>query len=108
MNSGPPISNLPRPRQGTSPCCGRFPPRATAASASISACPRIATTSREPASAIENNAYFERWQVSCDGGLKGKTITIDGLRSTLTDVLARISWADGSVEVERLTPEQPR
>jgi hydrogenase/urease accessory protein HupE len=61
----------------------------------------------EPASAIENNAYFERWKVACDGGLKGKTITIDGLRSTLTDVLARISWADGSVEVERLTPEQP-
>jgi hydrogenase/urease accessory protein HupE len=61
----------------------------------------------QPASAIENNAYFERWQVSCDGGLKGQTITIDGLRSTLTDVLARITWADGSVEVERLTPEQP-
>lgn len=61
----------------------------------------------EPARAIENAAYFERWQVSCDGGLKGQTITIDGLRSTLTDVLARISWADGSVEVERLTPEQP-
>ena len=61
----------------------------------------------EPAGAIANNAYFERWKVSCDGGLKGKTIAIDGLRSTLTDVLARISWADGSVEVERLTPEQP-
>jgi hydrogenase/urease accessory protein HupE len=61
----------------------------------------------EPAGAIENAAYFERWQVTCDGGLKGQAITIDGLRSTLTDVLARISWADGSVEVERLTPEQP-
>lgn len=61
----------------------------------------------EPVGAIENAAYFERWQVSCDGGLKGKTITIDGLRSTLTDVLARIAWADGSIEVERLTPEQP-
>ena len=63
---------------------------------------------RKPrASAIENNAYFERWKVTCDGGLKGQTIIIDGLRSTLTDVLARIAWADGSVEVERLTPEQP-
>ena len=63
---------------------------------------------RKPrASAIENNAYFERWKVTCDGGLKGQTITIDGLRSTLTDVLARIAWAEGSVEVERLTPEQP-
>jgi hydrogenase/urease accessory protein HupE len=61
----------------------------------------------EPVGVIENAAYFERWQVACDGGLKGQTITIDGLRSTLTDVLARISWAEGSVEVARLTPEQP-
>lgn len=61
----------------------------------------------EPAAAIENAAYFERWHVACEGGLKGQTVTIDGLRSTLTDVLARISWADGSIEVGRLTPEQP-
>jgi hydrogenase/urease accessory protein HupE len=61
----------------------------------------------EPTATIENAAYFERWQVSCGGGLKGKTITIDGLKSTLTDVLARITWADGSVEIARLTPEQP-
>jgi hydrogenase/urease accessory protein HupE len=61
----------------------------------------------EPAAAIENAAYFERWQVSCEGGLKGRAIMIDGLNGTLTDALARISWADGSVEVERLTPEQP-
>ena len=61
----------------------------------------------EPASAIENNAYYERWQAACESGLKDQTITIDGLSSTLTDVLARISWADGSVEVVRLTPEQP-
>jgi hydrogenase/urease accessory protein HupE len=61
----------------------------------------------KPAAAIENAAYFERWQVACEGGLKGQTVTIDGLRNTLTDVLARISWADGSVEVERLVPEQP-
>jgi hydrogenase/urease accessory protein HupE len=61
----------------------------------------------EPIAAIENAAYFERWKVTCDGGLKGQTITIDGLRSTLTDVLARIAWVDGSAEVERLTPEQP-
>jgi hydrogenase/urease accessory protein HupE len=61
----------------------------------------------EPIAAIENAAYFERWKVTCDGGLKGQTITIDGLRSTLTDVLARIAWVDGSAEVERLMPEQP-
>jgi hydrogenase/urease accessory protein HupE len=56
---------------------------------------------------IEGNAYFERWQMACEGGLKGQTITVDGLRSTLTDVLARVAWAGGPVEVARLTPEQP-
>ena len=61
----------------------------------------------EPAAVIENSTHLERWQVVCDGGLKDQKITIEGLRSTLTDVLARISWVDGSVEVERLTPEQP-
>lgn len=61
----------------------------------------------EPVATIENAAHFERWQASCAGGLKGQAITIDGLSSTLTDVLARVSWADGSVEVARLTPEQP-
>jgi hydrogenase/urease accessory protein HupE len=69
--------------------------------------PASCTNKTEPVSAIENYAYFERWQVSCDGGLKGQTVAIEGLRSTLTDVITRISWADGSVEVERLTPEHP-
>lgn len=57
--------------------------------------------------AIENNAYFERWQAQCDGGLKDRTISVEGLRSTMTDVLARIAWADGTVEIGRLTPETP-
>ena len=61
----------------------------------------------EPTSSFENAVYLERWQVSCDDGLKGRTITIDGLRSTLTDVIARITWVDSTVEIERLTPEQP-
>lgn len=61
----------------------------------------------EPSAAIEGAAYFERWQVQCEGGLRGTAITVDGLRSTMTDVLARITWADGTVEIERLTPEAP-
>jgi hydrogenase/urease accessory protein HupE len=61
----------------------------------------------EPVGAMEENAYLERWKVTCEGGLDGSTIVVDGLSSTLTDVLARLSWADGSVEVERLTPDKP-
>lgn len=69
--------------------------------------PESCRTITEPVAAIDNNAYLERWQVACDPGLKGQSIAIDGLNSTLTDVLARITWADGSAEVVRLTPEQP-
>jgi hypothetical protein len=61
----------------------------------------------EPARSIDRAAYFERWQVACEGGLKGKSLSVNGLRETLTDVLARITWADGSLEVARLTPELP-
>lgn len=61
----------------------------------------------EPVGTMEENAYLQRWQVTCEGGLEGSTIAVDGLSSTLTDVLARLSWADGSVEVERLTPDRP-
>jgi hydrogenase/urease accessory protein HupE len=61
----------------------------------------------EPAGSMSDGAYFERWKMSCDGGLKGKPLTVDGLRTSMTDVLARISWADGTTEVVRLTPKEP-
>jgi hydrogenase/urease accessory protein HupE len=42
--------------------------------------------------------------VQCRGGLAGETIRIAGLESALTDVLVRIERADGTAQVERLTP----
>lgn len=62
----------------------------------------------EPVRLIENAAYSERWTATCSGGLKGRPIVINGLRSTTTDALARIENRDGSVEIARLTPETPR
>jgi hydrogenase/urease accessory protein HupE len=62
----------------------------------------------EPVRLIENGADSERWTAVCNGGLKDRTIAIDGLRSTATDALARIEYHDGSVEIARLTPEVPR
>lgn len=56
---------------------------------------------------LEGSAHFARWSASCPGNLKGRTITIDGLRATLTDVLVRIANADGSTQIARLTPESP-
>lgn len=69
--------------------------------------PENCKTQAEPVRTIENNAYLERSFVTCAGSLKGKEIVIDGLRGTLTDVLARIAYRNGTTEVARLTPEQP-
>ena len=70
-------------------------------------CPQAAVPESDPIASIVDAAYTEHWTALCSGGLKGQTISIDGLRGTLTDVLARIAWRDGSVEVARLTPEAP-
>ena len=69
--------------------------------------PAECKTLGEPAGSMEGGAFFERWKISCDGGLKGKSVAVDGLRTSMTDVLARISWADGTTEVARLTPQHP-
>ncbi len=52
-------------------------------------------------------ASTDRWSVRCDGGLTGRTITIDGLSSTMTDVLVRLERADGTTQVTRLSPSEP-
>jgi hydrogenase/urease accessory protein HupE len=69
--------------------------------------PESCKTLAEPVSGVTSGAFFERWTVSCPGGLQGKDIVIDGLRSTVTDVLARIQYRDGSTQVARLGPENP-
>jgi hydrogenase/urease accessory protein HupE len=51
-------------------------------------------------------AFVERWRAQCPGGLVGRTIDIEGLSATRTDVLARIEWSDGTTQAVRLTPEQ--
>ena len=56
---------------------------------------------------IQDGAYFERWSVACSTDLKGQEIVIDGLRSTVTDALARIEFRNGTKQVARLTPEKP-
>ena len=51
-------------------------------------------------------AFVERWRARCPGGLVGRTIDIEGLSATRTDVLARVEWSDGTTQAVRLTPEQ--
>jgi hydrogenase/urease accessory protein HupE len=60
-----------------------------------------------PRASMINNAFTERWTVKCTGGLSGNTIHIAGLSATMTDVLVRIEYLDGSTQVTRLSPSNP-
>jgi hypothetical protein len=61
----------------------------------------------EPMSFQANDAFVERMSIACRGGLVGRTIAIEGLAATMTDVLVRSIRTDGSVQVGRLTPSAP-
>ncbi len=69
--------------------------------------PQQCQTIGEPVRYATGTAFIDRWSFSAPGGLAGKTITIDGLSSTLTDVLVRIEWLDGTTQVVRVTPSSP-
>jgi HupE/UreJ protein len=57
--------------------------------------------------AFVNAAFTERWRVACAGGLTGGTIHIEGLSSTMIDVLVRLERLDGTTQVIRLVPSAP-
>ena len=54
-----------------------------------------------------DDSYTERLSIACPGGLNGGTIAIDGLGATMTDVLVRIEFADGTTWTQRLKPSVP-
>lgn len=56
---------------------------------------------------MSRGAFIERWHYACPGGLAGRTIQIDGLGATRTDVLVQVGYLSGSTETLRLTPELP-
>ena len=51
-------------------------------------------------------AAVQTWTLRADR-LRGQTLRIRGLESTMTDVLARIEFADGTSWTQRLTPREP-
>jgi hydrogenase/urease accessory protein HupE len=63
--------------------------------------------SEEKTSSFVGDAYIERWQVTCEDGLKDETIAIDGLEATRTDVLVRVEYMNDQTKTARLTPSQP-
>ena len=48
-----------------------------------------------------------RQALDCRGGLAGQRVGLPALASTRTDALLRVSTADGTVQVLRLTPDAP-
>jgi hypothetical protein len=63
--------------------------------------------SSDPFSRLSGGAYVERWQIRCDPEIFGHEVSIDGLPSTRTDVLARVVRTDGGLQTTRLTPDSP-
>ena len=54
-----------------------------------------------------NGAYIQRWIIDCEGGLIERSISIEDLDSTNTDVLLRMEFMEGASQSVRLTPAQP-
>ncbi|THK36383.1 HupE/UreJ family protein [Ensifer sp. MPMI2T] len=53
-----------------------------------------------------SGAAIERWTLTAPA-LRGQTLSIDGLEATMTDVLARVEYLDGTSWTQRLTPREP-
>jgi hydrogenase/urease accessory protein HupE len=58
------------------------------------------------ATRLTGSAAVQTWRMRADG-LRGQTLRIAGLETTLTDTLVRMAFVDGSTWVQRLTPQQP-
>lgn len=60
-----------------------------------------------PQVSFAGNAFIQRWQVRRKGGLDGTSIRIEGLQSTLTDVLVRFERLDGVTLTSSVMPSSP-
>jgi hypothetical protein len=70
--------------------------------------PATCTPRRGPAPAFDGRAFVTGWIATCDGGLAGGEIRIEGLERTRTDVLVRYASAPGAApEAMRLTAPSP-
>jgi hydrogenase/urease accessory protein HupE len=65
---------------------------------------RLATSGQQQ---LTPGALIVRGTLRCEGGIQGKTVAIDGLESTITDVIVRVHHADGRLESHLLKPVNP-
>jgi hydrogenase/urease accessory protein HupE len=52
-------------------------------------------------------AFLEHGQLRCERGLGVSTIEIEGLEATVTNVLVRVAFAEGTVQTALLSPRAP-
>ena len=70
--------------------------------------PERCTQASRALPAATESVLLERWVVTCgETGLEGAAVEIAGLPRTLTDVLLRVRWLDGSAANHLLRPEAP-
>jgi hypothetical protein len=65
---------------------------------------RLTTPGRQQ---VTPGAVVVRGTLRCRDGIDGKTLAIDGLESTVTDVIIRVHYADGRLESHLLKPVNP-
>jgi hydrogenase/urease accessory protein HupE len=65
---------------------------------------RLATSGQQE---LTPGALVVRGTLTCTGGLGGKVLAIDGLQTTITDVMVRLHHADGRLESHLLKPLNP-
>jgi hydrogenase/urease accessory protein HupE len=65
---------------------------------------RLATSGQQE---LTPGALVVRGTLTCTGGLWGKVLAIDGLQSTITDVVVRLHHSDGRLESHLLKPVNP-
>ncbi|MBC3764806.1 HupE/UreJ family protein [Neptunicella marina] len=53
-----------------------------------------------------NNRVTLKYQLKCSHTLGGEQLTIKGLQLTATDVLLRVEWLNGELNMQRFTPQQ--
>jgi hypothetical protein len=56
---------------------------------------------------LTDSLVERRWIDAGSNGLAGKRVEFVGLQGTITDVLVRVEWHDGSTQVTRVMPSSP-
>lgn len=69
--------------------------------------PDMCSETIPPAARSSGDALITSWTIRCDSSMAGQHITIAGLENTLTDVLVRVQYLDGAVQMTRIKPGEP-